>query len=320
MLKTSEMREDLSHFPLKEVTTFQQLRVFAAAARSLSFTRAAQELHLSQPAVSLHIRQLEKGCGIPLFDRRGKKLLLTEAGKLLYSYSSRILGLLDELDEELKAYRGSQKGTLSLVADTTAGVYVVPAFLRLFRETHPGVKICLEVKNRTLATSMILENTVELAIIGQIPEEEEITAIPFMVNELVVIASPRHPLVGKRLNIKDLEGENWIFREEGSGTRATSELFFRRSGANIRPTMELGSNSAVKQAVANDLGIAVISRQAIALELSSGLLAVLDIDGFPLLRHWHLAHRRGKKLSPPALSFKKLLLSLSPMAEKHPRE
>jgi len=316
MMKAPEMSQGLS-LPLKEMATFQQLRVFAAAAKNLSFTKAAQELHLSQPAVSLHIRQLEKGCGLPLFDRRGKKIHLTEAGTLLYSYSSRILGLLDELDEELKAYRGSHKGTLSLVADTTAGVYVVPSFLRLFRERHPGVKIYLQVKNRTLATSMILENAVELAIIGQIPDEEEITAIPFMVNELVVIASPRHPLVGKRLSIQDLEGESWIFREEGSGTRATSELFFRQSRAHIRPTMELGSNSAVKQAVANDLGIAVISRQAIALEVSSGLLAVLDVEGFPLLRHWHVAHRRGKKLSPPAAAFKKLLSSLSPMGERH---
>lgn len=286
-----------------------QLWVFRAVARHLSFSRAAEELALSQPAVSMHVKQLEGHLGLDLFEKVGRRVFLTDAGRHLHEYSDRIFALIDEAVQCMEDLKGVGRGSLRVAADTTAGVYVVPNYLGVFRRAYPGVNISLEVTNRTNLTRRLLLNEVDLAVMGQVPPEEDLVAEPFLANELVVIAAPSHRLAARgKIPVEDLGDEVFLVREVGSGTRATTERFLADHGVPLQVGMELGSNSAIKQAVANDLGIAVISRHAVSLEVAAGRLAILDVRGFPLVRHWHVAHRRSKHLPPAAVAFKALLL------------
>lgn len=286
-----------------------QLSVFQAVARHLNFSRAAEELNLSQPAVSMHVKQLEENLGLELFEKIGRRIHLTDAGRHLLEYSERIFALLEETIQCMEDVRGVQRGNLRVAADTTAGVYVVPAFLGAFRRTYPGVAIALGVANRARVSRQLLLNEVDLAVMGQVPPEEDLVAEPFLPNELVVIAAPSHRLAHRaRIPLQELAAEPLLLREQGSGTRAAAERLFAAAGLPMRVGMELGSNSAIKQAVANDLGIAVISRHAVGLEVAAGRLAILDVEGFPLLRYWHVVHRRSRRLPPAALAFKSLLL------------
>ncbi len=287
-----------------------QLRVFQAVARHLNFSRAAEELAISQPAVTSHVKQLEGLLGLKLFDKIGRRVYLTEAGQHLYEYSQRVFALLGEAVQVMEELRGMTRGSLRVAAGTTAGVYVVPAFLGAFRRAYPQVRISLDVTNRAQVAQRLLLNQVDLAVMGQVPPDEGLAAESFLANELVVIAAPGHRLAGRQgIPVQELAGETFILREPGSGTRATAERVLAAAGVPVQPGMELGSNSAVKQAVANDLGIAVISRHAVALELAVGRLVILDVEGFPIVRHWHVVHLRHKHLPPPAAAFKELLLS-----------
>ncbi len=295
------------------------LRVFQTVARHLNFSRAAEEMILSQPAVSMHVKSLEEVIGLPLFEKTGRRIFLTDAGRHLYEYSQRIFALLRETAQVMEALRGGERGSLRVAADTTAGVYVVPGYLGAFRRSHPEVAISLEVTNRSAAVERLLLREVDLAVVGQVPEDaEELSATPFLANELVVIAWPGHRLAGERsVPVAALGEEAFLMREPGSGTRATAERFFAEAGVAIRVGMELGSNSAIKQAVANGLGIAVIPRRAIDLELQAGRLVILDVQGFPRLRHWHVVHGRGRFLPPPAAAFRAFLLG-APQAPSRP--
>ncbi|CAB1129094.1 RuBisCO operon transcriptional regulator [Candidatus Hydrogenisulfobacillus filiaventi] len=294
----------------EDAFSLHQLRIFQTVARRMSFSRAAEDMIVSQPAVSIHIKNLERQLGLPLFEKVGRRIVLTEAGERLLHYSQRIFALLDETVEAMRVLAGGQEGRLEVAADTTAGVYVVPAYLGSFRRLHPGIAISLEVTNRTAAVERLLLRE-DLAVIGQVPEQaDELVATPFLVNELVVIAGPDHRLAGQhRIPLQELEQETFLLREPGSGTRATAERFFAEAGVRLRAGMELGSNSAIKQAVANGLGIAVIPRRAIALELEAGRLVVLDVQGFPRLRTWQVVEVRNRFLPPPARLFKSFLLA-----------
>lgn len=297
---------------LENGLNLHHLRVFHVVARHLSFSRAAEELFISQPAVSMHVKQLESAVGMPLFEKQGRRVRLTDAGHRLYAYGQRIFVLLQETVQAMEAMRGGNQGRLRVAADTTAGVYVVPEFLGMFRRASPQVTIFLEVINRSVAVKRLLEGEVDLAIVGRVPGDESLEIIKFLVNELVIIAWPDHPLVGvSRLPVSELARETFLLREPGSGTRATAESVFSEAGVEISTGMELGSNSAIKEAVANGLGIAVISRRAIDLELQAGRLAVLDVDGFPHKRYWHVVHMRDRFMPPPAAAFKTLLLAQS---------
>ncbi len=286
------------------------LRVFHEVARYMSFTRAAEALIVSQPAVSMYVKNLENVIGMPLFEKVGRQIALTEAGHWLYKYSQRIFALLRETSQVMEAVRIGDVGRLKVAADTTAGVYGVPEYLGAFQRAHPRVTLSLEVLNRSSVIERLILRKVDLGVIGQVPDgEEELEAIPFLVNELVVIAWPAHPLAARRrIPVEELAEEAFLVRERGSGTRATAEWFFAAAGFPLRVGMELGSNSAIKQAVANGLGIAVISRRAIDLELKAGRLVVLDVQGFPLKRHWHVVNVKGRYLAPAATAFKALLL------------
>src|SRR5579883_888041 len=285
-----------------------QLKIFSTVADHLSFTRAAEQMHLSQSSVSLQVKQLERSLGLELFEQIGKKIYLTESGRTLQEYSQKLFALIDETLLVMDEMKGVMRGAVNVVADTTAGIYVVPQAIGAFHRLHPNIQLSLEVKERTGAQEELLANRADLAIIARVPDSLTFGIQEFMPNELVVIAPPTHRLAGRRhIPVEELSGETIILREVGSMTRDTTERFFRDRGVDVRFGMTLGSTGAIKQAVAADLGIAVLSKQAISLELGMGRLVTLEVEGFPIMRKWFIVHLKEKRLSTAAAALKQFL-------------
>lgn len=291
--------------------TLRQLEAFAAVARNLSFTRAAEELNLTQPAVSMQVKQLEGQVEQPLFEQVGKKIHLTEAGREIREYARQILQQVDNMEAGLATLKGLERGTLSISVATTAH-YFAPKLLSIFYERYPGVNVKLDVTNRETLISQLENNTVDMVIMGRPPEEVEVDDGVFMENPLVLIAPPDHPFSReKSIQLKRLEDEMFLVREKGSGTRKAMELFFDQHGIAMKTGMEVSSDEAIKQSVKAGLGLGIMSRDAVQNELVLGQVIVPDVLHFPIMRHWHVMHRKGKRLSPIAQAFKSFLLEES---------
>ena len=288
--------------------TLRQLKVFESVARRLNYTRASEELHLTQPAVSMQVKQLEEQLALSLFEQLGKRIHLTEAGLEVLAYARTILQQLDELEAVLNRMKGMQGGRLRISVATTAN-YFIPTLLGTFSRRYPDVTISLDVTNRETLLRQLAENTVDLVIMGQPPAELDAEAQVFMENPLVIVAPPDHPLVrSKKIPLKRLQDEVFLVREPGSGTRIAMERFFTQQAMRFKTGMEVGSNEAIKQSVQAGLGLGLLSRDTVEQELSLKRLVILDVAEFPIMRHWYIVHRRGKRLSAAAEAFKTFLL------------
>ncbi len=292
--------------------TLRQLQVFEAVARHRSYTRAARELHLTQPAVSMQIKQLEEALGLPLFEQIGKRIYLTDAGREMDHYGRMISQQLADAEAVLGDLKGLRRGRLDLAVASTAN-YFATRLLAEFCRRHEGVVFSLDVTNRERLLDHLERNDIDLVIMGRPPEQRPLVAEAFLENPLVLIAPPDHPLVGERaIPLSRLRRERFLVRERGSGTRSAMERFFAASGASLASGMEMNSNEAIKQAVQAGLGLGIVSRHTLALELRTGAVAILDAEGFPILRHWYLVHREGKRLSPMAETFRRFVLDAGP--------
>jgi DNA-binding transcriptional LysR family regulator len=288
--------------------SLRQLRVFEAAAAHRSFSKAAKALHLTQPGVSMHIKELEAHAGLPLFERIGKKLYITEAGQELLTRARDILRGLKEADDALDGLKGLRRGRINLAVVSTAK-YFVPQLLARFRSDYPQLEIRLAVNNRNSVIEQLVANEVDLAIMGRSPQALDTIAEPFAQNPHVIIAAPEHPLASKRrISVEAVAKETFIVREPGSGTRLAMQQFFEERGVMCKVGMEMASNETIKQAVMAGMGISFISRHTIELELQTQKLAILDVRGTPVVRQWHVAHLAKKLLSPTAAAFKQFVL------------
>jgi len=289
---------------LERAVTLRQLRTFKTVADLNSFSLAAQRLKLSQPSVSYQVKELEETLGLPLLDRLGKRVQLTEAGTLLYGYARRMLDVLDDATVAIEEMRGIKRGNLRVGASTTVGIYLLPAALGAFKKLHPGLVISLEIGTRARVQEQVLRNELDLAVVGPASKNPELSIIPFISDELVVVAPAGHQLANMHgLTLKDLADQPFVMREAASGSRWSLEKAARKAGAKLQVAMELGSNGAIKHAVESGLGLAVISRYACSLELSSGRLVELEVRGFPIRRDWHIVHLRRRKLPASVSTF-----------------
>ena len=288
--------------------TLRQLKVFESVARHLNYTRAAQELRLTQPAVSMQVKQLEDSLGVALFEQLGKRIHLTEPGQEVLTYARAITQQLEELEAVLDRLKGIAGGRLRISVATTAN-YFIPTLLGTFSRRYPDVTVSLDVTNRETLLRQLNENTVDLVIMGQPPVESDVEAKAFMDNPLVVVAPPDHPLAKqKHIPLARLQEETFLVRESGSGTRIAMERFFAERGMRHKTGMEVGSNEAIKQSVQAGLGLGLLSHATIEQELALKRLVVLDVAELPIMRHWYVVHRKGKRLSAPAQAFKDYLL------------
>ena len=288
--------------------TFRQLSVFEAVARHLNYTRAAEELHLTQPAVSMQIKQLEESLGLAIFEQLGKRIHLTAAGGEVLAYARAITQQLDELEDVLNRIKGLSGGRLRISVATTAN-YFIPTLLGTFSRRYPDITVSLDVTNRETLLRQLSENTVDLVVMGQPPAEADVEAQTFMDNPLVVVAPPDHPLAReKKIPLARMQEETFLVREPGSGTRIAMERFFNERGMKLKTGMEVGSNEAIKQSVQAGLGLGLLSRDTVEQELSLKRLVILDVAEFPIMRHWYVVHRKGKRLSAVAEAFKQFTL------------
>ncbi|MBC1236031.1 LysR family transcriptional regulator [Nostoc linckia z18] len=287
--------------------TLHQLKVFEAAARHSSFTRAAEELFLTQPTVSMQIKQLTKSVGLPLFEQVGKRLYLTEAGRELYATCRQIFDNIAQFEMKVADLKGLKQGQLKLAVITTAK-YFIPRLLGKFCELYPGIDISLQVTNHEQILERMSQNLDDLYIMSQIPENMDITCQPFLENPLIVFAPINHPLSHeKNIPIHRLAEEPFIMREPGSGTRRAVQSLFDEQAVKVKVKLELGSNEAIKQAIVGGLGISVLSRHTLLLDASQ--FSILDVQHFPIHRNWYMVYPSGKQLSIVARAYYDYLLA-----------
>ena len=278
--------------------TLRQLQLFEAIVRLGSFTRAAEELFLTQPTVSMQIKKLADSMGLPLFEHVGRNVSPTEAGMELYESCRRIFETLANLEMKLADLKGIKRGRLRLGVITTAK-YFAPEILGEFCQQYPGIEVALKVSNRDRIIERINANEDDLYIMGQAPaDQSEVEAFPFAPNPLVLMAPRNHPLVGKKnIKLSQIIDEPFILREPGSGIRDATLRMFDEFGRRPHVRMELGSNEAIKHAIVGGLGLSVLSLHTLALEGTDGPVAILDVEGMPIMRQWYLVHPKGKELT-----------------------
>lgn len=291
--------------------TLRQLQIFEAVVRLGGFTRAAKSLHLTQPTVSMQIKKLCDSIGQPLVEQIDRHIKPTAAGRDVYAAAQDILGRMVALGDSASELEGVVRGELRIAVITTAK-YFMPHLLGAFIARHPRVHPRLTVTNRAKVLERIKSNQDDLVIMGQVPSDVVVQAHSFIDNELVVVAPPEHPLSGVRdITLEQLTQERFLVREPGSGTRQAVERLFAEQGLKIEPYMELGSIEAIKQGVMAGLGLSVLSRHNLRLELSGKHIVILDVEGFPLIRRWYAVHLQGKRLSLASSTFLDFILNES---------
>ncbi len=289
--------------------TLHQLKVFEAVARHNSFTRAAEELFLTQPTVSMQVKQLTKTVGMPLFDQVGKRLYLTQAGEELVKTCRQVFEKLDQFEMTVADLKGLKQGRLRVAVITTAK-YFVPRLLGPFCQRYPGIDISLQVTNHEHILNRLNDNLDDLYVMSQLPENIEITCQPILENPLVVVAPSDHPLAQeKNISLDRIAAEPFIMREPGSGTRKAVQNLFDEHKILLKVRLDLGSNEAIKQAIAGGLGISILSAHTLTLEGPNSHLTVLDVEKFPIERYWYAVYPNGKQLSIVARTFLEYLLA-----------
>ncbi|MET0970719.1 MAG: LysR family transcriptional regulator [Tardiphaga sp.] len=287
--------------------SIRQLRALAALQAGGSITAAAGRLHLTQPAVTLQLRNLQALAGLPLIQRTGDGMVLTDAGREVLALSERIEAALAACATSLDMMAGKTAGRISIGAVSTAK-YFVPFAISGFSKLYPEIEVRLTIGNRQEIGAALRGYDLDFAIMGRPPVDIEMDVQLIGDHPHVIIAPTAHPLARKsRLALSDLANQTFLTREPGSGTRGLMEQLFESAG--VRPTigMEMSSNETIKQAVIAGLGIAFISAHTVATELDERRLVMLDVVGLPVIRQWFVVSRRDKVLLPPAQAMRQFL-------------
>jgi DNA-binding transcriptional LysR family regulator len=289
--------------------TIRQLRALTALARTGSVTRAAELLHLTPPAVTLQLQALQQEAGIALVDRGPAGMVLTDAGREVAAAAQKIDSVLGECEAVLGDLAGARRGAVGAGITSTAK-YFAPRALGAFSRRHPGLELRLVVGNRAETIAGLRDHSLDLAVMGQPPEELAVQATIIGPHPHVVVTAADHPLAQqKRIKPARLESEIFLVREEGSGTRNLMQRFFAEAGVGPRIGMELGSNETIKQAVLAGLGIAFLSAHTIELEVQTGRLAMLDVVGLPAMRQWYAVHLVDRRLTIAARALHHFLVT-----------
>ena len=288
--------------------TFRQLRLFLALADTGSVSGAARSNHVTQPTASMQLKDITEAVGVPLYEVISKRVHLTQAGQELARTARAISGEWESFIQAVDGIKGLTRGKLNVAVVSTAK-YFIPRLLGDFCNRYPEIDISLEILNRDGVVSRLRNNRDDLYVMTMPPLDMELNCQAFLPNPLVVIANCEHRLANrKQISLKDLKKERFILREPGSGTRMAVDTHFKLHKFNPDLRLELGSNEAIKEAVAGGLGIAVLSEHTLRPHLASASLAVLPVEGFPLESNWHIVHQKGKQLSPIATVFQRHLL------------
>ena len=284
------------------------LALFLAVAQAGGISQGAVAARISQPAVSKQIAELEDALGVRLLDRLPRGCRLTEAGKILADHAQRWRSLEDDAARAIEEYRGLKRGRLAIGASLTIGGYLLPGVIAEFHKKFPEIELQLEIANTGHIQRLLLDGAIDLALTEGPLESEEMESAVFFKDELVAIAPAGHALLKKRrVTVREMCREPFLLREEGSGTRAVVERALRRQGLKIKPLLSLASPEAIKNLVAAGLGLAIVSRLIVALELQAGSLGIITLKDLTIQRPLHLQRVRGRSQGPALAKFLEVL-------------
>lgn len=282
---------------------FDQLRTFLAVLEHGSFVRAGQALHVSQSTVSFHVKALEQSVGATLLERGRGRVSPTSVGRVLLPYAERIAALCAEAAARLQAAESGEVGRLVLAASTVPGEYLLPPLLAEYRRRHPRIRVEMGVSDSEKATSMVLAKEADLAIVGQKPRDAKLVTAVFASDEIVLVGLAPSPFAPSgRITVKELREAPLILREQGSGTRNAVARLLQQLG-DQHAALRVGSSEAAKRCVQHGLGLAFLSRHAVASELAAGLFQVIELPGTPVRRTFYSARARAETPSPAARAF-----------------
>ncbi len=297
--------------------TLRQLQIFEAVATTQSYTRAAEQLYMTQPAVSMQIKQLEEDVDLTLFERQGKKIVITQVGEHMRHHAAGVIAKYNGLKDALSQLKNEQYEHIEVSAATTANHFITQ-LLADFGRLNQDVHISLDITNRESLVTQLQNYGPDFVIMGEPPAKLDLDSIQIMENPLVVISSPEHDLAKRKRKIPmhKIIKEPFVVREEGSGTKATIRRHFKKYDLDFVSSFEMSSNESIKHAAVAGLGLGIVALHTIKLELESGKLVILNVENFPLIRYWNLVSRKGKKLSPAALAFRKFILQSAESYQK----
>lgn len=281
------------------------LRIFHAVAKFQSFTRAATELHLTQPGISKHIKELERQYGVRLFDRVGKRVLITQAGEILYRTTGDIFNALTETQMRLDALKGLASGTLSVGSSITIGSYILPELLVAFRDRYPDLELKLDIAPSRQVVERVLKYDVELGFIGHYEQDDRLVATPFLSDRMLLVVAARHAWGSKKkpLSLKQLVDQPFLLPRLGSGTRVSVDTMLEKAGVVLRNTIELGTTEGVKHAVAAGLGVSILSEHMVRAEVASGSIKTVPLAGGDVVRYFYFVRHKDRYLSEAAQAF-----------------
>lgn len=289
-----------------------QLQVFILVAEQGSFTKAAELLRMTQPAASWQIKSLEKQVGMQLLERGERRVVLTDAGKVMLKHARGIVDLYRQAQEEMDAIKGVRSGHLVLGASTIPGEYILPQCLGQFRKKYPGIDLSLRIADTTVIVESVLQNELHLGVVGAGVKNKRLTFQPLLRDNLILISYPGK-FLNMLTNLDELSGLDLIIREPGSGTRMFLEKALLNQGielSDLNVVMELGSTRAVISAVEADLGVSFVSRLAAAEALALGRIQEVKVEGLSLQRQLYIVSYLGREESPAEKKFKDFLLSV----------
>lgn len=290
--------------------SLKQLQIFTEVVKTQSYTRAAERIHMTQPAVSMQMKQLEDIVGLSLFERQGKKIVVTEMGHILREHASKVLKRYKRLQHTMKELQNVEQ-QIKISAATTANHFITHMMAE-FSRLHPDITITLDITNRETLVSQLQSYDPDFVIMGEPPSKLDLDSQQFMDNPLIVIASADHELNKNPTGVIPMHKiveESFVVREEGSGTKAAIRRHFKNYGYNFVSSYEMSSNESIKHAVVAGLGLGIVALHTVRLELEAKKLVILKVENFPIKRYWNLVSRRGKNLSPAAIEFQQFIIN-----------
>jgi len=285
------------------IPNFHQLEIFHTVARLQSFSNASKELLISQPSVSLQVKNLELYYGAPLFHRNGKTINLTAIGDIVFQYVEQVFQQTQEMHRSVDSLLSTVSGGLILGSSSTPGEYLAPRILRTYQSVHPKVDVTLHIGNSSTVCAQILAGEIDIGLVGEEISIPSITCMEFFNDELLVFASPNHPFTEHIITPTLLSSERFIMREEGSATRKIAESHMKDLGVSLQTAMVLGSNEAVKRAVAAGSGLGILSKLALKVDIEAKAVKTLQVSGLNCQRKFYILHHANRYLNRPQQAF-----------------
>jgi len=289
----------------------KKLEAFCKVVELKSFTLAANAVFLTQPTVTLHVRDLEQELGQRLIDRLGRKVEPTPVGRIFYNYAAKILKMRTKAVEAVEQYVGNLTGRIMIGSGTIPGTYILPGMISRFNLIYSAIKTTLIINSSRSIADMVLNNNLELGVIGAKWKENSLHWVSMFTDELVLAVSPENPWAQKKaISLKDIITQPFIFREPGSGTRRVVAQFLESKGykeADLHEVAEIGSTVAVKEMIKAGIGVSIISRRALLDDIETGRLTAVSVQGFKLQRPFYMIQRKNRELTPVAGTFQDYL-------------